>query len=165
MIEIGHLATMQWLAGETLGPGIHVYAIWHAPPNGSCTLSRTMHPDTPQKLLRNVSRDVTKGSRCQPGLQTPLIPIWSSVCSMRQIKMVCFIWSVCVYFAWSCLSVFCFVIVHCMILLSQAFKVFCVYVVDEPVLGLRLKFSSYAKSGTFTLMLNVSMLMNVHCPN
>ena len=29
----------------------------------------------------------------------------------------------------------------------------------------RLKFSSYAKSGTFTLMLNASMLMNVHCPN
>ena len=44
---------------------------WQWPP------SRTMHPDTPQKLLR---KNTTKTARHLPGLWIPQVQIWLSIC-------------------------------------------------------------------------------------
>lgn len=165
MSNIGHLATMQWpawklwvLAFMCIPFDIHpLMAAAHSA--GQCTL-------THHKSCLGTARGTWQ--RAQGVDQASKLP-WSQ---SGQVSVVCAGSKLSVLSCLSvsalpelCLSVFCFVIVHWMILLLQAFKVFCVYVVDEPALGLRLKFSSYAKSGTFTLMLNASMLMNVHYPN
>lgn len=91
-----HLIEMMCLSLETFGTGIHVDTIWqwlkthdmHRPPKhrsrpSSLPLSyqhslmavalpsRTALPATPEIILRNGLRNVTKSSRYQPGPKTP----------------------------------------------------------------------------------------------
>ena len=39
-----------------------------------------MCPDTPQTPVRNSLINTIRGPRCWPGLQSPQIPVWSSIC-------------------------------------------------------------------------------------
>ena len=89
---------------ETSGPSNHVDATWHTTPShtaidqehllmatalliASGPPSRTVCPDTPQKLLRNSLRNnKNKSPRHWPGLQVPQMPIQSSICGTCWIK-------------------------------------------------------------------------------
>lgn len=98
--NIGYLVSMQRSSGETFGaigpldmnhPPKHCCRS-STPPHSNLTPQRRSSPtgtfrsDTPQKLLRNVWRNMTKGCGVDLAYKFPQIPTGSSICGTCWIE-------------------------------------------------------------------------------